>query len=452
MASVTLSGLASGLDTNSIISQLIAAESRGRTTISNQQVQAQSRITKLTAIQGRLSSLQTATNGLSSVANWLPTQTVESSDAAVATATRTGGAAAGSYTVAVLGLASSSQKTFTYTAPGADTSLTFGSTTVNLTAGASLDDAVGLINGAGGGVVAVNAGGKLVISSTTTGVASNFAWSGSTLALDTERAGTDARYTIDGGAEQTSASNSVTGVMPGVDMTFKRVGSTGVTVGLPGPNADGLVAAMKSWVDAYNSAQELMRSNLSEKPVKGAANNVDLGKGVLFGDSTLQQLSAQLRGIVGSTIGTLSGPVSVMSDLGVTTGAVTGGAAFSQDAVNGKLVFDEAKFRAKLTSDPAAVRAAMGATTGTDGIAQLFNAKLTPAVTSGQGIADRIEQQNATVSRLTKSLAAYDERLSRRQTELKTKFAAMEVALSAAQNTQARLSAQLSTLSGSTSS
>lgn len=452
MAGVSLSGLASGLDTNSIISQLIAAESRGRTTISNQQVQAQSRITKLTAIQGRLNTLQTATSSLSSVANWLPTQKVDSSDTAVATATRTGGAGAGSYTLNVLALASSAQKTFSFTSPGAATTLTFGTTSVNLAAGATVDDAVSAINGASAGVVAVNAGGKLVISSNSTGTSSNFAWSGGPLALDSERAGTDARYTVDGGAEQTSATNSVTGLMPGIDVVLKRAGSTGLTVSVPGPNVDGLVAAMKSWVDAYNGAQDLMRSNLAEKPVKNATNNVDLGKGVLFGDSTLQTLSTQLRGVVGSSLGSLTGPITALTDLGISTGATTGDAAFSQDAVNGKLVFDEAKFRAKIASDPTAVRTALGATTGTEGFAQLFGAKLTPATTSGQGIADRIEQQNATVSRLTKSLAAYDERLSRRQTELKTKFAAMEVALNSAQTMQARLSAQLSTLAGTSNS
>ncbi len=368
MAGVSLSGLASGLDTNSIISQLIAAESRGRTTISNQQVQAQSRITKLTAIQGRLNTLQTATASLSSVANWLPTQNVDSSDTAVATATRTGGAGAGSYTLNVLALASSAQKTFSFTSPGAATTLTLGTTSVNLTAGATVDDAVSAINGASAGVVAVNAGGKLVISSNSTGTSSNFAWSGGPLALDSERAGTDARYTIDGGAEQTSATNSVTGLMPGIDVVLKRAGSTGLTVSVPGPNVDGLVAAMKSWVDAYNGAQDLMRSNLAEKPVKNASNNVDLGKGVLFGDTTLQTLSTQLRGVVGSSLGSLTGPVTALTDLGISTGAATGDAAFSQDAVNGKLVFDEAKFRAKIASDPTAVRTALGATTGTEAL------------------------------------------------------------------------------------
>lgn len=448
MAGIALSGLASGLDTSTMISSIIAAESTGKTLLTNQQTQAQSRISKLTALQTKLQSLQSATNSLMSVANWAPTQTVSSSDTTIASATRNGGAAAGSYTVNVLSLASSSQKSFTYAAPGAATSLTFGSTTVNLDAGATIDDAVSAINAAGGGVVAVNAQGKLVVSSTTTGTASAFSWSGGPLALDSERAGADASYTIDGGAVQTSATNDVKNAMPGIDLTLSRTGSVGVTIGTPGPNVDGLVSAMKSWVENYNSTQDSLRSNITEKPVKNATLSVDIGKGVLFGDTTLSQLSTSLRGAAGTPIAGMTGSIKGLSDLGISTGAAAGAGAFSSDAVNGKLVFDEAKFRAALKADPTAVRTALGATSGTDGFAQQFNTVLKPTTTAGQGIADRIEQQNATSKRLTDSLTRFNDRLSKREQALKVQFAAMESALNSSQTLQARLNAQLSSLTG----
>ena len=448
MAGISLSGLASGLDTNTMISQIIAAESSGRTVLANQQTQAQARISKLTTIQTKLTSLQTSTDSLASISNWLPTQTATTSDATIATATRTGGAAAGSYNVQVLGLASSSQKSFTYAAPAADTTLTFGSTSVDIAAGATIDDTVNAINSKGGGVVAVNAQGKLVISSTTTGAASDFAYSGGPLTLDSSRTGSDARYTIDGGAEQTSPTNTVTGAMPGVDLSLTRTGSVGVTIGVPGPNVDGLVTAMKSWVDAYNAAQDQVRTTTSEQPVKGATSASDLGKGVLFGDNTLAQLATSLRSAVSNPVSGLSGALTSMASLGVSTGATTGGGSFSADAVNGKLVFDEAKFRAAITSNPSAVRTAMGATSGTPGFVQQFNAVLKPATTSGIGISDRITQQNATVKRLTTSLSHFDDRLTKRSDALKLQFANMETALNKSQTLQARMTAQLASLTG----
>lgn len=448
MAGISLSGLASGLDTNTMISQIIAAESTGRTLIANQQTQAQARVTKLTAIQGKLSTLQTATNSLSSVANWIPTQSATTSDSTIATATRTGGAAAGSYNVQVLGLASSSQKTFSFTSSSSASTLTFGSTSVDLAAGASIDDAVNAINQKGGGVVAVNAQGKLVISSTTTGSASTFSFSGSQLSLDSERVGQDARYTIDGGAEQTSPTNSVTGAMPGIDLTLTRTGTVGLTVGVPGPNADSLVSAMKAWVDAYNASQDSIRTATTEQPVKGATSTSDLGKGVLFGDSSLSQLASSLRSSVGSPVSGLSGTFTSLASIGISTGAATAGATINQDAVNGKLVFDETAFRAALTKDPSAVRTVLGATSGTDGFAQKFNKVLQPVTTAGTGIADRIDQQNATVKQLTTSLTKFDDRLSAREEQLKTQYANMETALNKAQTIQSQLTAQLSSLLG----
>ncbi|MFT4034428.1 MAG: flagellar filament capping protein FliD [Patulibacter sp.] len=448
MAGIALTGLASGLDTSSMIAQILAAESTGRTLLANQQTQAQARVTKLTAIQTKLTTLQTATNSLSSVLSWLPTQTVSSSDTTIASATRTGGAAAGSYNVEVLSLASSSQKTFSYTAPTEATTLTFGTTSVDLAAGATVDDAVSAINAKGGGVVAVNAQGKLVVSSTTTGAASAFSWSGDALSLDSERSGQDATYTIDGGETQTSASNSVTSAMPGIDLTLTRTGSVGITVGTPAPDADSLVSAMTAWVTAYNDAQDAMRSATTEQKVQGATSSSDLAKGVLFGDSGLRQLMSSMRSITGSPIAGLTGTYNSLASLGISTGASTG-ATINQDAVNGKLVFDEDAFRAALTADPSAVRTALGATTGTDGFAQKLNTVLKPATTTGQGIADRIDQQNTTLKRLATSLTAFDTRLSARQEALQKQFAAMETALSNAQTLQAQMTAQLSSLLGS---
>ena len=91
----------------------------------------------------------------------------------------------------------------------------------------SIDDAVNAINQQGGDVVAVNAQGKLVVSSTTTGSSSVFSYSGSSVALDSERAGQDAQFSIDGGAVQTSSTNSVVGAMPGIDLNLTRTGTVG---------------------------------------------------------------------------------------------------------------------------------------------------------------------------------------------------------------------------------
>jgi flagellar hook-associated protein 2 len=446
MAGIQLSGLASGMDTDSMVTQLLAAESTGRTRLAQKQVQAEQRISTLSAIQTKLATLKSATAAMQSVTNWVPTQTVESSDPATATATRTGGAGAGSYTIDVKSLASSSQKTFTFNSPSADGTLTFGTTSVNINAGASIDDAVTAINQAGGDVIAVNAQGKLVVSSAKTGAASTFAASGDALTLDSERLGKDATFTVDGGPLQSSATNAVTGGLPGVDLNLKKLGSAGITVGAPGPDKDALTAKVKAFVDAYNAVLDATKTATTEQPVKGANSTADLKKGTLFADQGLVRMASQLRNGISGDIPGLSGALKSLGDLGISTGAATGAATLNADAVAGKLTFDETKFKAALTSNPSDVRALLGATAGVDGFAQKFQSILTPLTASGSGIADRIDQQNNSLSTLKKSLTKFDERLATRETQLRKQFSAMETALAAAQARQSDLSAQLSRL------
>ncbi len=449
MAGISLSGLASGMDTDSMVSQLIASEATGRTRLAQRQVQAEQRISTLSAIQAKMSTLKTATAAMRSVANWVPTQTVESSDPATVTATRTGGAGAGSYTIDVQSLASSSQKTFTFSSPAVDGTLTFGTTSVNISAGASIDDAVTAINQAGGDVIAVNAQGKLVVSSAKTGVASTFAASGGAITMDSERLGKDATFTIDGGALQSSATNAIAGALPGIDLNLKKLGSAGISIGVPGPDTDAITKKVKDFVEAYNAVLESAKAATTETPIKGANSTTDLKKGVLFGDQGLVRMVNSLRSGVSADVPGLSGALASLADLGITTGAATGSATYSADSVAGKLTFDETKFKAKLASDPAAVREFMGATTGVSGFAQQFESILSPLTTAGSGLADRIDQQNSSLSTLKKSLTKFDERLATRETQLRKQFAAMESALAAAQARQADLSSQLASLSSS---
>ncbi|MBJ7470437.1 MAG: flagellar filament capping protein FliD [Solirubrobacteraceae bacterium] len=450
MAGISLSGLASGMDTNSLVSSILAAEGTGRTRLANQQTQMEQRASTLQSIQSKLSALKTASSALRSVTNWVPTQTVETSDASMLAATRTGGAGAGSYVIDIKSLASSSQKTFTFNSPAADGTLSFGATSVNISAGATIDDAVSAINQAGGDVIAVNAQGKLVVSSATTGAASTFAFSdsgGSTLALDSERLGRDMEYTVDGGASVFSATNTAKDALPGLDITGKKLGVASVTVGAPGPDKDALASKMKAFVEAYNSVLDAAHAATTEKPVKDATLQIDIKKGVLFGDQGLSRMVSQLRIGMSDAVAGLSGTLTSMADLGITTGATTGGATSSPDSLKGKLVFDETKFKAALDANPAGVRELLGAKSGTDGFAQKFEGLLAPQLGSGSGITDRIEQVNSQVSRLKTSLVKFDERLSTREDQLRKQFAAMETALAAAQARQADLTSRLSSLS-----
>lgn len=79
-------GLASGLDTNAIVSQLMSIEKRPLVKMQNQQATLQSRKSLLTEISTKLSSLRSATSTLM-LSTATQVRTATSTNTAVATAT-----------------------------------------------------------------------------------------------------------------------------------------------------------------------------------------------------------------------------------------------------------------------------------------------------------------------------------------------------------------------------
>ena len=73
MAGIQLSGLSSGLDTDSIIAGLMQVEAAPRTQIVNQQTREQARHDKLQQVSDKLNALKLASDSLSSVLTWAPT-------------------------------------------------------------------------------------------------------------------------------------------------------------------------------------------------------------------------------------------------------------------------------------------------------------------------------------------------------------------------------------------
>src|SRR5687768_7195540 len=141
MAGVQLSGLASGMDTEGIITQLMQLEAQPSVRMAQSKKVSEAREQALRDILSRVKNLQTAAKDLKSVATWADTQTVDSSDATKITATRVGGAAPGGYSLSVSRLASADQWTYDYVPPTADTTFTVRNTasgaaqTINITAG-----------------------------------------------------------------------------------------------------------------------------------------------------------------------------------------------------------------------------------------------------------------------------------------------------------------------------
>src|SRR5215212_11639438 len=129
-STISFGGLASGLDTNSIVDQLMAIERQPQNRLKLRQGQIDAHKTALSDVATRLKNLRIAAQDLKSATLWLDTQTVEVNDSTKIAATRTGGAGTGAYQVKVDVLASASQRWVTWptTPPAADDTITFAYT------------------------------------------------------------------------------------------------------------------------------------------------------------------------------------------------------------------------------------------------------------------------------------------------------------------------------------
>src|SRR3954470_715198 len=227
---INFGGLASGLDTNTIVDQLMAIERQPQTRLKLKQQQIDTRKSALSDIESRLKNLQLAAQDLKSPTLWLDTQSVDVNDSTKIAATRTGGAGTGGYQVQIDTLASASQHWFAYSPPAAGQTITFnyGGTNplvtptktydVTLAAGATIDDAANAVNSNAdspvyASVITLSDGvtKQLAFSSKLTGEDSDFSISGGAGVLTSETktiGGVDASGKINGNSF-TSASNVV---------------------------------------------------------------------------------------------------------------------------------------------------------------------------------------------------------------------------------------------------
>jgi flagellar hook-associated protein 2 len=456
MAGIQLSGLVSGFDTASIISQLMAVEKLPRTKITLGQDATTKRQSLLQDVSTKLTSLKFANDDLKSALTWLDAQTVESGDTTKLTVSRTGGAAPGGYDVQVNQLATAERQTYGWASPGADGTLDIANAngsaraSVTLKAGATVDDAVSAINSSSSSqLYAVNVNGSLVLSAKATGDSSGFSISGAGVGTQTERvAGQNAKVTINNTLYERQT-NTITDALPGLSITLKGktsgTDSVGLTVGAPGPDKDKIVAKVKAFVTAYNDVVTTTRADLAEKPIRGAATTADAQKGTLFGDSGLSTMLSQFRTTLSSAVNGLSGSITSMNAIGVSTGAAN--ATLNQDSLDGKLTLDEDKLRAALDTNPLAVRTMLGGVSGSNGFAQAFASAIAPYQGGGGLIQARITSATSDLSELAAKLTKFDSRMDAKEARLQKQFTALETALSQSNSAGSSLNSLISSSS-----
>jgi flagellar hook-associated protein 2 len=468
---VSLTGMASGLDTDAIIQQLMAVDQTKISAVQNQQTGVQAHQNALKAIQTKLDALKSAASTLSDATTWKASQTVASSDSSKVDVALTSGAGIGGHTVTVSKLASSAQHGFAFTPSATAGSLTLyygtdpdatgaSKVTIAVAANATAADVATSINAnenspVYAAVVNDNGTDKLVLSARKTGQGSDFSVDAS--ALSAGQVTEDAAYKRTGPAlnalyrldddttDRTSETNTLTNAIPGETVTLKGVTSSPVslTTNAAAIDSSKVTKAVQAFVDAYNAVVTTVRADLTEKPVVQKSSASDYKTGRLFGDSGIDGMLSQLKSVMTQTVSGLG--LSSLADIGITVPKSTGTTP-TQDATDGKLTFDADAFSTALNADFTKVRNLFQGQGTTKGFSALVSNFVDGQDGASGVLTGRVASDDSQLKDYTSQIDRMNERMTDQQTRLKAQFAAMEAALSQAQTQQAWLTSQIASL------
>jgi flagellar hook-associated protein 2 len=460
---LTLGGM--NLDIDTMVSKLMAVEQRPITTLQTKEASYKTQLSAFSTLKGTLSSLQTAAQSINTTAKFAAFSATVA-DTSIATASASGTAAAGTYSLTVDHLAQAQKvKTDSYTSTlstlGTGTlSIQTGTTdengftaskTVNITINSSNNTLQGVrdaINASGAGVTAtmVNDGGatpyRLVLTSQTTGTTNTFKMSGiSGLDFDpADAAGStmtqiqkaeNAKFTIDG-IDFVKPTNSVSDAIDGVTLNLAKTNTNSKTTLTINRDTSAMSDKINAFVQAYNTAIQVMRSQTSYNADTKAA-------GTLNGDATVRGITQQLRTIMSTPV-TADGKSRYLSDIGISA------------KVDGTLSIDSAKLT-KALSDPSQNVAAMFAKVGDNsGFAAKLDAAVEAAIGDKGAIKARTDGISATVKNLDKRIEAMNLRLDAVEARYRAQFTTLDTTLSSLNGTSSYLTQQLASLQSFASS
>ncbi len=399
MASITSTGIASGLDVESIVTQLMEVERLPIESLEAKQASYEAKISAYGTIKSTLSDFQTSLLSLSSASKF-KTNEVTVSNQDVASASAASFATPGAYSLRVDSLAQAqklvasgqtsitddigngvitiefgaiSGGTFDEDA-GTYSGATFtsnGSEALSITINESNSSLAGIrdaINNAEVGVTAsiVNDGSdtpyRLVLTSNESGLENSIRISvaddeGSTALsslLAHDPSGTqsltetvtaqNAEFEVDGLAI-TKSSNTVTDVISGVTLNLKSTSENATTITIS-RDTESVATSIDAFVSSYNTVILALKEATAYDTSTGTSQ-------VLNGESTIRTIETQIRNILNTPITGTRGDYTTLSQIGI---------AFQKD---GTLSLDGATLKSALESnsdDVAALFASVGST------------------------------------------------------------------------------------------
>ncbi len=480
MPALTSLGIGSGVDLNTMLTQLVALERKPLEQMKAEASKLQTKVSSFGQVQSLVSRVQDAANKLKGTSLW--SQSVaKSSNEAVVTAVGGSSAAAGTYSISVTSLASA--QTLISGAPYPDASGLVGAGTLTLEQGSwsagqaaftaktgtsavtldiTAEDTVATlrdkINSLGAGVSAslVNDanGTRLALRSTATGAANGFRIGvadddgdladsaglsrigfdppGGITGMGLSKGAADAVASVNGIAV-TSTSNELVGVVDGLTLRLRAESATAVDVDVS-PDRAAITEAITGLASAYSD----LAKTIGEQTKYDASSKVG---GPLQGDSAVGGVLARLRSVINNSSGA-STAFARLSDIGL---ELQRNGTLSVDS--GKLDkslgnLDELK-KAFAHADPLVV--------GNDGFARRFATLSTDLLAVDGSLTTRTEGLRKLITQNSEKQTRLEDRVGRYQDRLTQQFTAMDSNLARLNALNSYVTQQLAALTSSSS-
>ncbi|AFK87655.1 MULTISPECIES: flagellar filament capping protein FliD [Thermoanaerobacterium] len=415
-----ISGLASGINTDQIVSQLMAAASMPLDQLEQQKQWLQWQQEDMQSINTQLLSLRDDTLFQMTLQGTFLAKTV-SSNTSIATATAGVNAVNGTYTLSVsqlatgatsastaaIGAYNSSTNTYNTLIPAGTTyTITINGKQITLgdptgTKAWTINDIVTAINSANAGVNATydTTTDRLFLITSTTGSNATIDFTGTTdpnalnfltntLKLNTSTVtGTDASFSFNGVNITTSSNNAS---VAGININLTGIGQTTLSVQT---DTDTIYNSIKNFVDAYNNVITQINSKLTEERYYDYQPLTDSQKqqmsqdditaweqkarsGDLNGNDTLTSIYYSMREAISGIVTASDGTTMTLSSIGITTG---------QWYEGGKLYIDDTTLKNAIQNNPQEVMDLFTKITE-----PVTNVNATPGSSSNDGIAARL--------------------------------------------------------------
>lgn len=454
--SITFSGLATGLDTDSIVTQLMELERAPISRLETRKTKETSRIEAYAQFKTTIDDLKSAASAMN-LTSQVKSTSVSLSTGAPYTATGTN-ASSGSYNIAVKQLAQVQKTVIEGVASQTDALLGTGTFTINGKTSAvlsitpennSLSGLAAAINeqSASTGVKAtiINDGSaspyRLVLTGTDSGTEFNvtsdlMAADGitpvtfGTLPTQTlSQTAQQAKVMIDG-IEVVSNSNTISSAISNVTLNINAVSDV-ESAGPPpiyktslmtiAPDTSALKEKLTTFVTSYNKVMEWILSGYDEFGGDTTTEDPEATKllgSVLRGDSSINSVKRGLQSVLSSVVKT-SSSMSTLAELGITT------------QLNGTLAQNNTKMDAALANNFDGVTSLLAGEGSVEGVMKKFNYYLLDVTSSSTGLyATKKNSYDLSVRRIDDQILNMEPRMAKKEASLRSQYTAMEALVS----------------------